>query len=153
MERRKGELSLVSKYIKERIREMEIDMEVRKVKTPEYIQNDSFEKKMRRRLRTPRLRKKIRMSSSYTEPEETSDEQPSSSSPTESDLPSISLEDSPVEEPCTEHRKEKPEKPEKQAKKKGATGTKERMKCGCTNHSTQKTEQTASTGNRRKSIN
>ncbi|KAH9385826.1 uncharacterized protein NEMAJ01_0722 [Nematocida major] len=54
---RKGELSLVGKYIRSRIKEIEINMQVREIKEPSHINNTSFEDHMRERLGRAKKRK------------------------------------------------------------------------------------------------
>ncbi|KAI5193024.1 hypothetical protein NEMIN01_2368 [Nematocida minor] len=67
METGKRELSMVSKYIKERIQEIEIGMEVREIKEPEHVHNESFERNMRRKMRKSKIRKRVRKNSSCSD--------------------------------------------------------------------------------------
>lgn len=164
MEAMKRELSLVSKYIRERIKEMEIDMEVRRIKEPHHLQNESFEKNMRRKLKHPAKRKRIRLNTSFTDPESNdaeSEELFKSRSFDESDL-SISSEKKNKEEKKEEEKEPETKCPASTQKKtktqtQEIVGKEKKMKCGCLSHGASKqvkqTFVSSTSSLRRKSMN
>ncbi|KAI5136097.1 hypothetical protein NEAUS07_1474 [Nematocida ausubeli] len=144
------ELTLIGKYIRERIVEMEISMQVRNVKEPLHISNESFEKKMRRKIATSGRGKRAKMSV-YSEglgerdlsseeilESEQIDEEPSSEEKTHI---------------CTERKDTQRNKEVVPSRIPVPPGRK--MKCGCASHGTSKGityVASSSTATRRKNI-
>ncbi|KAI5167076.1 hypothetical protein NEIRO03_1454 [Nematocida sp. AWRm78] len=158
METGKKELSLVSKYIKDRIKEIEINMQVRNIKEPQHVNNTSFEKKMRRKMNKSRARKRVKLSTAATEVnirELSSEEVFDSLSETDEISNEQELEEEIVRKECPVKRQNKEE--ETPVHKPLQTPTKKRMKCGCVSHGSARNTtfvpNTSTTASRRKSLN
>lgn len=143
---KKRELSLVSKYIKDRIKEIEITMEVRGIKQPFHLNNLSFEKKMRRKLQRAGRSKRIKMTSSFLELD--SNDLSSELIMEESSVSSeISETGNNQQTVCPLEIKRKVAVPS--ADKNLSKATK-KMKCGCISHSTKAVISEVSPATRRK---
>ncbi|EIJ93868.1 hypothetical protein NEPAR06_1845 [Nematocida parisii] len=173
METGKKELSLVSKYIKDRIKEIEINMQVRNIKEPQHVNNTSFERKMRRKMNKSRARKRVKLSTAATEVnirELSSEEVFDSLSETDEISNEQELEEEVVRKDCPAKRHNKEEEsvrndcPAKRHNKEELSVhkplqalTKKRMKCGCVSHGSARNTtfvpNTSTTASRRKSLN
>ncbi|KAI5130062.1 hypothetical protein NEPAR04_2232 [Nematocida parisii] len=157
METGKKELSLVSKYIKDRIKEIEINMQVRNIKEPQHVNNTSFERKMRRKMNKSRARKRVKLSTAATEVnirELSSEEVFDSLSETDEISNEQELEEEVVRKDCPAKRHNKEEL---SVHKPLQALTKKRMKCGCVSHGSARNTtfvpNTSTTASRRKSLN